>query len=994
MSPATSAPYLISAPSDLLQAALEVSLTGFILFRPVFDVADPAMLTDLAYVHLNPAAQRMLHLPECPADSFRTRYPRAVDTGIFAFYRDTFLVGGPGRYDVNYTHEGLDNYYQLAARRAGDLLVVSFSDTADQPCTAVEEALRQSRLREQEARADAERERQRFYDVLMQLPAQVATYHSPDHVFNFVNPRFSAFVAATGLLGYPVRAVAQGAVGPEVFALLDRVYATGEPVQLLELAVAPQPHDDTPVNSLFINAFYLPLRDGDGHIYGVLDFSYEVTEQVLARRQVQQLNEELAATNEKLTTSNQEYLLANTALHAAQQQLQHLTQELEARVQQRTRQLGQQTNRLERLLSEAPAAIAVLAGPDLVFEFVNAGYQQLFPNRALRNKPVVEALPELVGGPVEAMLRGVYETGRTYEGSEVRMPFARPADGLVEDRYFNFIYQARYGEDGQIDGLVVLAFEVTEPVQARQRTALLQADVLAASQRQVQEHETLYQVFAQTAAAICLVRGPGHRFAYANAAYQQLFPERELLGRTLAEAIPESVADGFVALLDRVYQTGETFQGCELPLLLRVPDGTPQQRYYTFTYQATREQGQIVGISVFAYDVSEQVQTRQAQQVQQRQLEQLFMQAPAPIVILEGPELVFQLVNPAYQRIFPGRELVDKPLLDALPELVDTPIPGLFRQVYQTGEPVVVQEMPLMMARYEGQELEEIYWTFTYQARRDAHGVIDGVRVFAHDVTEQVRTRHAVAASAQQAQALAASLAETNQQLTRVNVDLDTFVYAASHDLKAPIANIEGLLSVLREYLPTEAQEPMVPRLLGMMEGAIARFQQTVGHLTDVSHLHHLPHEPPTATLNIPQVVEDVCLDLQPLLESTRAELVVAVAACPGVHFSATNLRSVFFNLLSNALKYRAPDRVPRVHVRTQCTDEQLVLEVQDNGLGLSEQQQSQLFTMFRRLHTHVEGSGVGLYLIKRTIENAGGIITVQSRPDVGSTFTVTLPRI
>ncbi|MGI4737191.1 MAG: PAS domain-containing protein [Janthinobacterium lividum] len=77
------------------------------------------------------------------------------------------------------------------------------------------------------------------------------------------------------------------------------------------------------------------------------------------------------------------------------------------------------------------------------------------------------------------------------------------------------------------------------------------------------------------------------------------------------------------------------------------------------------------------------------------------MQAPAPIVILEGPDLVFQLVNPAYQRIFPGRELAGKPLLAALPGLVGTPIPDLFYGVYQTGKPVTMHELPLLMARHQ-----------------------------------------------------------------------------------------------------------------------------------------------------------------------------------------------------------------------------------------------------------------------------------------------------
>ena len=207
-----------------------------------------------------------------------------------------------------------------------------------------------------------------------------------------------------------------------------------------------------------------------------------------------------------------------------------------------------------------------------------------------------------------------------------------------------------------------------------------------------------------------------------------------------------------------------------------------------------------------------------------------------------------------------------------------------------------------------------------------------------------------------------------------------------------PITNIEGLLLALREYLPTEGQEPMVPRLVGMMEGAITRFQQTVGHLTDISHLQD-EHAPAGVATDLAAVLDDVRLDLQPLLESTQAELVLDLAACPPVALSAKHLRSVCFNLLSNAVKYRAPDRRPRVHVRTQCTATQLVLEVQDNGLGLTAAQQTQLFAMFRRLHTHVEGSGVGLYLLKRTLENAGGTITVESEPGVGSTFTVVIPQ-
>lgn len=112
----------------------------------------------------------------------------------------------------------------------------------------------------------------------------------------------------------------------------------------------------------------------------------------------------------------------------------------------------QQRARLARLIEEAPAGICVLDGPELVFELVNPTYQALFPSRQLLGKPVLEAMPELVGQRVPALLRGVYDTGLTCEGREVLMQFARSGDGRLEDRYFNFIYQARYDEAGAIDG--------------------------------------------------------------------------------------------------------------------------------------------------------------------------------------------------------------------------------------------------------------------------------------------------------------------------------------------------------------------------------------------------------------------------------------------------------------------------------------------------------------------------------------------------------------
>ena len=117
---------------------------------------------------------------------------------------------------------------------------------------------------------------------------------------------------------------------------------------------------------------------------------------------------------------------------------------------------------------QAPSGICILDGPDLVFELINQPYQQLFPGRALLGKPLLEAVPEIRDQPILTILQDVYSTGKTFEGRELLIPLARTPDGPVEDRYFDFIYQARQDEKGSIDGIMVFVNEVTDSVLAKQ----------------------------------------------------------------------------------------------------------------------------------------------------------------------------------------------------------------------------------------------------------------------------------------------------------------------------------------------------------------------------------------------------------------------------------------------------------------------------------------------------------------------------------------------
>ena len=714
----------IAPDSVLVRELLAVSLTGVIFYTPIYAPTGSGEITDFAFEYLNPAAQRMMRMPEVPTLTHNQQWPHSIAHGTFQFHVEAFESGEPGEYNINYQADGYDNYYRLAARRAGTGLLVSFTDTADQPRSSVELALREAQVAEKAARADAETQRQRLYQVLMSLPAQVAAYHGPEHVYTLVNQRYQDYFPTHTLLGRAVREAVPEAAGQGFFARLDQVYATGEPAYGLELLVRLDfAGTGQPPELIYINAFYLPLHDADGQVDGVLDFSYNVTEQVRARQQLQALN-----------------------------------QDLEARVQARTGEAEaaravavEQRNRLLRLFSQAPAEINLFAGPDHVWTLVHPRTKELLQDRPLQGLPRRQALPELPDENHAAFDR-VFRTGQPVYALETTQRFDRPSSGerldqdpdQCDDKYYDLTLQPKFGATGQIEGVMSFAVNVTERVRSRQQAEALQAELLAAAQRQAQEREAFYNVFEQTPALIGLLRAPEHRFEYVNPAYQSFFPGRQLVGRALAEAAPELVTQGFGALLDGVYQTGETFFGAELPFAPPAPAGqSPRTQYFNFTYQAYREQGRVAGVTVFAFDVTEQVLARQEREAQRQQLQTLFMQAPAAICILGGEHLVYELVNSGYQELFPDRQLLGRPLLDALPEIAGHAVHHGFREVYETGVTLEAKALLIPLARAEDGELEDRYFNYIQQARLDAHGQPDGVLVFAFEVSEQVRARQA-----------------------------------------------------------------------------------------------------------------------------------------------------------------------------------------------------------------------------------------------------------
>ena len=411
-----------------------------------------------------------------------------------------------------------------------------------------------------------------------------------------------------------------------------------------------------------------------------------------------------------------------------------------------------------------------------------------------------------------------------------------------------------------------------------------------------------------------------------------------------------------------------------------------------------------------------------------QKLQRLFMQAPAMICVLEGQQHRFKFLNNAFQKLVGNRQLLGKPIVEAVPEIAGQPIAVLLDQVYQTGETIYAHEMKVQLDHENSGTLGNNYYNFIYQATYNAQEQIDGVLLFAYEVTAQVVARQgveqreaalhllnkelrkankktkasneALSVAKEQLQQLnqelekrvnerTQELVETNEQLVRTNIDLDNFIYTASHDLKAPIYNIEGLMKILTEGIPEEMlNKTELSRVLTMIDDSIQRFKNTIEHLTEVTKLQK-ENSQAAVTINLEEVINDVVLDLASQLNTSGTRLHIDVASCPTIHFSRKNLRSVVYNLLSNAVKYKSPERAPEVWISCFTEGDYHVLEVKDNGLGINLTGRHKLFSMFGRMHNHVEGSGIGLYMVKKIVENADGHIEVESKPGEGAVFRV-----
>jgi PAS domain S-box-containing protein len=488
------------------------------------------------------------------------------------------------------------------------------------------------------------------------------------------------------------------------------------------------------------------------------------------------------------------------------------------------------------------------------------------------------------------------------------------------------------------------------------------------TQRYAEEHKLLLQeleaekhnlatIFERAPAFIAILRGKNHVYEMVNTAYYQLVGHRDIIGKSVNEAVPEVKEQGFIEILDTVLATGQPFIGAETRILLqRVPDGVLEERYVDFVFEPLKNtQGERTGIVAHGYDVTDQVIARQ--KIEESEARLSFMADSMPQQVWTAtPDGALDYVNQyavnyfnksAEEIVGEGWQKVIHP--DDLAECIQ-----LWTESLKTGKPYQVFF-----------RLRKSDNTYRWHLGR-ALPLMDEKKVLKWFGTN--------------------TDIDDQKKLERQK---DDFIAIVSHELKTPVTSIKAFTQVLQNRF-TRAGDEKSAVLLGKMDAQINKLTSLITDLLDVTKIEGGQLQFNEALFSFDELVDEVVGEIQRSTHKHTLEKQGTVKKT--IYGDKDRIEQVIINFLTNAIKYSP--HASKIIVKRSFENDRVTLCVQDFGIGIPEEKQQHVFERFYRVSGNetIPGIGLGLYISAEIIRRQKGAIWIESKPGQGSTFCFSLP--
>ncbi|HEY1060077.1 MAG TPA: PAS domain S-box protein [Daejeonella sp.] len=610
------------------------------------------------------------------------------------------------------------------------------------------------------------------------------------------------------------------------------------------------------------------------------------------------------------------------------------------------------------LFLEAPVSIGVVSGPNHIYEVVNPLYLELIGMNNIIGKSVKEVLPAMVNQGFISILDSVYKTGETFSANEMLIKL--DIGGKLTDKYLNFSYQAHRDTNQQIDGIFFFAVDVTEQVKSRKR---IEVSELRLKESQKIAHLGSWEIDLSD-----------QTHSWSDEMYKLFGVERD-------EVIPSQEAFlSFIHPEDLAYVSKE------------MENALTSHKNYSFDFRfITREGLTRYGTSlklldfdtdlkpVRVYGIVQDITERKEVEQQLRNSESFnrgvldslnsniaVIDFTGTLVAVNESWNTFGLENGACTLAGNGIgsnyfEVCSKAAEDG-EEYAEEACAGI--------KDVLNDEKDVFYLEYPCHSFDEKRW-FGMRAMK-FEGNQSLVVVSHQDISERKFAEF--------------ERSRVAKDLIQRNKDLEQFTYIVSHNLRAPVANILGLVDI--RNTPGLSQEEQEELNRGLLE-SVDKLDDIVKDLNQILQIRGTRSER-YEEVEFSTLVEDIKISIKNLFELDVIEIVYDFSEINTFSTLKSYIHSIFYNLISNSIKYRQPQIPCLIKIESHLHDKKLQLAFTDNGLGIDlEKQGDQIFGLYKRFHPHLEGKGMGLFMVKAQVEKLGGKISVSSKVNKGTEFKI-----